>query len=56
MKDPAIYIYAAALFGAALGFITAALFASRTIRESREEAFQDGYATANRDQQNHGKL
>jgi len=47
--DPATYILAAALLGAAIGFFCCALVASGRIREERDEAYWDGYAACNRE-------
>ena len=40
--DPAIYIYAAALLGAAIGFFTCALIASRRIRQAERDGWRAG--------------
>ena len=50
--DPMPYIIAAAIFGAMFGFFGCALFASRRILETRDDAFQDGYDACNRDHHN----
>ena len=51
-NDPMLYIIAAAMLGGVLGFFGCALVASKSIRESRDDAFQDGYETCNRDHHN----
>lgn len=47
-QDPAIYIIAAAVIGAAIGFFGCALLASHEIRGARQRGFQDGQCAANR--------
>ncbi len=50
--DPALYIISAAVLGAAIGFFGCALAVSRAIRHARDEAFDAGYSTCNRDHDN----
>lgn len=52
-SDPTAYILAAAIVGAAIGFIGCALFVARRIQEARDESWHDGYAAATRELESH---
>lgn len=47
-SDPTAYILAAAVFSGAIGFLGCALLCARMIRESRDEAYWEGYGACNR--------
>jgi hypothetical protein len=47
--DPAAWVLGASILSACFGFFGCALFSSKTIRESRDDAYWDGYAACNRD-------
>lgn len=55
INDPTIFILAAALIGACIGFFGCSIFASSRIRSIEDDSFQAGYECCNRDHHNRSR-